>query len=185
MRIHPTPVHCIACKHEWHAEMLTDAPIKTVTAAMKTLRCPTCGAGTKQIAFGRGDVPEPKPVLSDEMTNAEMYAAWIKMHDDGLSSQCIAAVMCGLPPTGDYPHDGADFGRCERLLILYPQWRARFGEMAAVNAYWAALVPRWGEIAEAWRYDEAVYREKGRKGKGWRCYDLMRSVLGAVGRVGA
>ena len=62
------------------------------------------------------------------MTDAERRAAWLKLYDNGLSSQCIADVMCGWVPGGDrhrdHPRDAGDFGRCERLLTA---WRTRHG----------------------------------------------------------
>jgi len=179
MKIQDTPVHCTACKHEWLAQTVVDAPISVWTSSIQALRCPECGAGPKKIAFGRGDVPDPEPVQSG-MTDAEKRAAWLKMHDNGLSSECIAEKMSGLVPRDNYPHDGDDFGRCERLLILYPEWRARLGEMKEVNAMWNALVDRWDEIAEAWRHDTELYRRAPRSKEGWRCYGLMKSILGPI-----
>lgn len=177
MRIQEDVVHCTACRHEWMAQMVTDAPVEVFTASIHALRCPGCGAGARQIAFGRGDVPDPQPVQAD-MTDGERRAAWLKLHDNGLSSECIADVMCGIPGTGAYPHDGDDFGRCERLLILYPMWRERFAaEMPRVNAVWGALVPRWGEIAEAWRHDIELSRNPKGRAKEGRCYPLMRSII--------
>ncbi len=183
MRIQETPLHCIKCKHEWVGEMMLDAPVEVAVAAMMAVYCPACAAGARSVAFGRGDVPDPVPVQSTEMTDGERRAEWLKLHDSGLSSSCIADKMCGMIPTGGYPHDGDDFGRCERLLILYPAWRGRLGEMASVNEAWSALVARWDEIALAWRHDAELWRSKGRMaehGHRWLCYPLMRSILDAV-----
>lgn len=176
MRIQETPVHCIACKHEWLAEIVIDAPVEIAVASIKTIHCPECGAGTKKVAFGRGDVPDPQPIQTG-MTDSERRAAWLKMHDNGRSSECIADKMCGLIPTGDYPRDGSDFGRCERLLILYPEWRARLDEMHDVSKQWHALVSRWPEIVEAWRHDTDLWRRNPKQRDGWLCYPLMRSIL--------
>ncbi len=173
-------MHCTKCQHEWLGELIVDAPIKLATASMREVRCPSCGAGPKGVAFGRGHVPEPEPARSVGMRDSERRAEWLRLRDNGLSSQCIADRMCGLTTTGDHPHDGDDFGRCERLLALYPEWRARLGEMACVNVYWAALVPKWAEIAEAWRHDINLYRREPRAKDGWRCYPLMRSILDSI-----
>lgn len=180
MHIDEKPLHCMKCKHEWIGEMIVNAPVEVVVAAMKSMRCPSCGADARSVAFGRGDVPDPIPVQSAELTDVERRAEWLKLRDNGMSSECMAEKMCGLPCDGSYPHDGDDFGRCERLLILYPAWRERMSEMASVNEVWAALVARWDEIAEAWRHDTELYRTKGRKAKGWKCYDLMRSIIDPV-----
>lgn len=183
MRIQETAVHCVACKHEWLADMIVEAPISVYTASIQALHCPACGSGFKKIAFGRGDVPDPKPVQAG-MTDPEKRAAWLKMHDNGLSSQCIADRMCGMVPTGSHPHDGADFGRCERLLMLYPDWRDRLDEMRIVSEFWAALVPRWAEITDAWRHDVELFRKHPRAKAGWLCYPLMRSILDPIEQLG-
>jgi len=176
MRIEETSVHCLACGHEWLADTVVDAPIEVAAASLKALRCPICGAGSKQIAFGRGDVANPTPIQSG-MTDAEKRAAWLALHDNGLSSECIADQMCGMVPTGNHPWDGDDFGRCERLLILYPEWRARLHEMKAVSPIWAALVERWDEIVAAWWHDTILRQHNPKAKSGWQCYALIHSIV--------
>lgn len=73
-------------------------------------------------------------------------AVWALGESTGASSICIARHMMGLDTDGSYPHDGGDFGRCEKLMDTVPGVRERLPEMASVNRYWAALVPRWEEI---------------------------------------
>lgn len=170
MRIQTQSLHCVSCQHEWLGEMLVEADVRAVTALMKTVYCPSCGADWKKVAFGRGRVPVPKAAVTTGLSDYDRRAHWLKLHDNGLSSECIADVMCGSKTNGSHPSDGNDFGRCERLLALYPEWRTRLGEMADVSPYWAALVPRWGEIADAWRADLNSKR-------GHACWDLMRSIL--------
>jgi hypothetical protein len=175
MKLQPHDFSCLKCKHEWRGEMLVDAPVEAWAALLKTTRCPKCGAGPKGIALGRVNVPEPAP-SQDRMTDIDRRARWLAMHDAGTSSETIAEKMCGIPHRyAGHPHDGDDFGRCHRLLCLYPEWRARLGEMASVDAYWAALVPRWSEIEAAYRADLA--KEIGKRAA---CYDLMRSILDPI-----
>ena len=77
-------------------------------------------------------------------------AEWALTGSTGLSATCIAKTMMGLPTKRtDHPHDGGDFGRCERLLNAVPDFRARLPEMMDVSPYWAALVPEWSRIAAA------------------------------------
>ena len=75
-------------------------------------------------------------------------AQWVVGRDTGLSSMCLWAVMMGVKP-GDisHPRDGADLGRCARLLAAVPEWRPRLPEMATVSEYWAALVPEWERLS--------------------------------------
>lgn len=65
----------------------------------------------------------------------------------GASAKSILAhLLGGYEQDGSYPHDAADFGRCEKQLMSNPLLWPKFHKMAEVNAYWAALVPRWLEI---------------------------------------
>lgn len=76
----------------------------------------------------------------------------------GQSSKCIAQHLMGLKPNGSYPSDGGDFMRCEGLLDAVPEFRDRIGEMASVNAYWAALAPAWESIRQSSDKYEAIKR---------------------------
>jgi hypothetical protein len=84
------------------------------------------------------------------MMDYKALATWALSCRTGASSLAIATRLSGIgEQSGNYPHDGGDFGRCETLLDYVPEFRARLGEMATVNKYWAALVPRWDEIKAA------------------------------------
>ena len=73
-------------------------------------------------------------------------AEWATGRSTGASATCIARHLMDLKASGDYPHDGGDFGRCEALLDAVPDLRRHLPRMAEVNKYWAALIPRWDEI---------------------------------------
>ena len=79
----------------------------------------------------------------------QQVAIWALTGSTGMSSKAIALHLLGLESDGSYPRDGGDFARCEGLLDAVPTFRARIGEMAEVNAYWAALAPKWEEIRVA------------------------------------
>lgn len=83
------------------------------------------------------------------MTDLDHSAAleWALSGSTGLSASAIVCKAFGLPCAGHYPHDGGDFGRCERAMNMIPGLRERLPLMAEVNAYWAALVPEWDRIA--------------------------------------
>lgn len=98
----------------------------------------------------------------------------------GVSSSFIADFMCGLKQHGSYPHDPDDFGRCARLLTLYPEWRARLPEMASAGPAWAALVARWNDITEAMELEAGIDWHKRRNAK--VTYALMRSILDPIER---
>jgi hypothetical protein len=172
----PQPMTC-KCGYIFLGGILTNVAVNICAAHMQTLHCPECGANYKSLSFG-GVLPvAPEAIAAARWapTDAERLSVWLNMHDHGASSRCIADVMCGHPSTGCYPHGPDNFGRCHRLLQLYPEWRARLGEMAAVNNGWAALVARWDEIAAAYELDltkASVDR---------LCWGLMRDTLLKVG----
>ena len=75
--------------------------------------------------------------------------AYLRDHLRGASAKSIAAQLAGWgQQDGFFPIDASDFGRCEALLDAIPEFRARLGEMARVNAYWAALVPVWEHLRQ-------------------------------------
>lgn len=83
--------------------------------------------------------------------------AWIDSGALGASAKAIAAHLGGYgEPTGAYPHDEGDFGRCEALLDAVPDFRSRLLQMTEVNAYWAALVPVWDDIRSAESKTQAI-----------------------------
>jgi len=48
------------------------------------------------------------------------------------------------------PRDANDFGRCVRLLLRFPLWRARLPEIAAKIPEWDGLCREWERLTEMW-----------------------------------
>lgn len=81
---------------------------------------------------------------------------WLDGYDTGISSKAICRTLLGLPvedPTP--PRDPADFGRCYRLLKLFPDWRARLAEVAKAfpASAWPALVACWDELTQLYELE--------------------------------
>lgn len=106
---------------------------------------------------------------------ANAILKWLDGNDTGVSSKAIALTALGeMPSRPGHPHDGADFGRCYRLLQAAPEARAGLDTLAAEGGpYWSALVARWHEIEAAY-VAEIVGGERG------KTYTLMRSILEPV-----
>jgi len=106
------------------------------------------------------------------MTSA--IVKWLGGNDTGSSSKTIALTALGEMPQGashKYPSDGADFGRCYRLIQAAPEAKAGLDRLATDGGpYWAALAARWDEI-------EAAYLRDIAKPKGDETYALMKSIL--------
>ncbi|SFF05284.1 hypothetical protein [Nitrosomonas sp. Nm166] len=76
---------------------------------------------------------------------------WLISGDTGISSKAIVAQMTGVETNNgwsDYPRDGADFGRCHRLLEIMPEFKVRIEEMSQRSPQWAVLVKHWAELTD-------------------------------------
>jgi hypothetical protein len=70
------------------------------------------------------------------------------------------------------PLDPADFGRCQRLLKAFPEWRERIREMA--------VYPGWAGLVGAWDMLEALYAEERPKGAAPKLYARMQELRGTA-----
>lgn len=99
---------------------------------------------------------------------------WLMSGDTGISSKTILSAMTGTKMTGEFgpdiPRDGGDFGRCYRLLKLFPEWRENLQTVADVYPKWGPLVREWSNLEKAYEADLA---DK----KGNRCYKMLRSLV--------
>lgn len=101
---------------------------------------------------------------------------WLAGYDTGLSSKTLWCFMTGsgygrLAGRGlCAPGDPADFGRCYRLLLLAPEWRARMPEMASVRG-WEKLAPAWEELTAL--FEEERTRKDGNAPK---LYDRIKEL---------
>ena len=99
---------------------------------------------------------------------------WIVGDDTGLSSKTIWSVMTGtIPKYPDRPYDGADFGRCYRMLELVPEWKDRLVEVAVFYPEWMPIVLEWKRLEAAYLADVQNERE----GKvGGSCYKILNEL---------
>ena len=102
---------------------------------------------------------------------------WILSDDTGISSKTIWAVMMEVVRVPqrcrgkyDIPHDPSDFGRCYRLLKLFPEWRKNIQKVGEIFPKWRPMVERWDELT-------ALYEEEYRSGEGPKLWALMRGEL--------
>ena len=101
---------------------------------------------------------------------------WAHGRDTGTSSLTIYSAITGMPSHHgryDVPHDPDDFGRCYRLLKLFPQWREKLAETIK-------LCPEWKPFAEAWDELTAIYEEEvpNHRGSAPKLYKRMKELEG-------
>ena len=95
---------------------------------------------------------------------------WSASRDTGISSMSIYSVMMGVPvDQADVPHDPDDFGRCYRLLQLFPAWKARLDEVAARYPAWRSLVQEWDAL-------ESLYEDALRSDSGAVLYERLQAL---------
>lgn len=82
---------------------------------------------------------------------------WWRGLDVGTSSAAIFSVLCrNIYLTGEAermanvstPMDAEDFGRCQRLISLFPEWKSKLSEIADKypSTKWPAIIARWDEL---------------------------------------
>lgn len=104
--------------------------------------------------------------------------AWLNGADTGTSSKTIFSVLANDPNRkfalghcgSSIPHDPADFGRCHRLLALFPEWRSRLYEVVAKYPAWQGLVENWHELT-------ALYLEELPSGRCPKLYKRMNELI--------
>ncbi|WP_285317114.1 hypothetical protein [Providencia rettgeri] len=91
-------------------------------------------------------------------------AAWLASDDVGASSRYMASVLSGqFSDPNHYPLDGADLGRCIRLLVAVPELASQLHKMKACSPQWSAVIDNW----DKWK---ALYEA----GKGKKLYQEMK-----------
>lgn len=113
---------------------------------------------------------------------------WKRGRDTGISSMTIYQAITGDRSDGshfDIPYDPDDFGRCYRLLKLFPSWRPQLAKVIDICPEWKPFVEAWDELTQMFeavgpdRYDLASPRRKGTKAEidaAQRMYDRMKQL---------
>lgn len=103
---------------------------------------------------------------------------WIVNGEVGTSSKTIWAVMMGAVlsnPKNSHnygvPHDPDDFSRCWKLLVLFPEWRARLHKVANQFPAWVGFVREWDKLTEM--YEALLDNDKNFSRE---MYDFMRTL---------
>jgi hypothetical protein len=87
---------------------------------------------------------------------------WMAGTDSGASSESLASCHLGLTPRFGWmePADSADFGRCYRLLVRFPEVRSCVDKLAQKHTGWAKLAPIWDELMQMAREDGLEQRDR-------------------------
>ncbi|MEM1368760.1 MAG: hypothetical protein AAGG02_12235 [Cyanobacteria bacterium P01_H01_bin.15] len=81
---------------------------------------------------------------SEKLATFQALTAWLLSAHTGSSSITLAKFLIGYTPHPiSWPLDGADFGRCVRLLKEVPHNQARFDELPLMGIEWGTLHYHW------------------------------------------
>jgi DNA-directed RNA polymerase subunit RPC12/RpoP len=166
---------CKKCDKPFTVKVEMPMPIDKYLKHIKKLACPLCGAKSKNISLGLNLTAEENAELLEgtgQVDAPESVRAdiWFDKGEVGLSSKCIANFMLGRElDEVNWPHDPDDFRRCDLLLRLIPEWKARMPEMASLGLGWTNLAPKWSEV-------EAKFYEELPGGKAPETYELIKSL---------
>ena len=88
-----------------------------------------------------------KPVSTETIRKVMQ---WFASGEKGISSECIASIICGFEPKwNDTPSDPDDFKRCLLLLNDIPELREHLYMMRSVSTDWDKLMNHWDDIEES------------------------------------
>jgi hypothetical protein len=74
---------------------------------------------------------------------------WLLSGDIGASSELIFRKMIGKNlRSGFAPADYGDFGRCYRLLKLFPEWRDKLYIVGNESIAWGGIIEKWDYLCE-------------------------------------
>lgn len=133
------------CGEVFDAETITNAPLEVVTASLKSIRCPKCGAHKCALGGNYTDAPSVKSAIE------ERILWWAERGERGISSNTIYAAMTGGYMYGAcYPYDPDDYRRCRFLLDLIPEWRAKLDEISVRFPWMKPFVDRWDQFDLLW-----------------------------------
>lgn len=118
-----------------------------------------CGFDAGPCVFAWADAGEGgKWILQIKEDNEKRYPSregrWWNGTDVGASSASIFAFFTKSPQAAHYlrgmdkslPQDAGDFGRCKRLLDIFPEWKDRLQEFAQESPGWKKLADKWDEL---------------------------------------
>lgn len=100
-------------------------------------------------------------------------AEWADGRDTGTSSLTIYAAMTGMSNPHEYhapPRDPSDFGRCYRLLKLFPSWRERLDSVSAICPEFKPFIENWDKLTQMYEDELAKKIAPG------TMYDFMQTL---------
>lgn len=107
--------------------------------------CGQCWAVEEKVRL-KARVKELEAEVASLKTHTK-HLEWYRGQDSGISSETIFQVMTGIPVKWtSTPMDSGDFGRCHRMLKLFPEWHSRLCEVSEQFPEWKQLIDNWSRL---------------------------------------
>lgn len=140
LAMHPALATCVACAAVGNAELEVEK-------------------------LKRGHVPDEH----------KKYHEWADGPDSGMSSMALVRATTGahVGRWRDYqqhPLDPDDFGRCYRVLQLFPELRTDLAKVAALSQEWSRLIAAWDDLELLFTVVEPHWPKP-------RMYDRMQELI--------
>lgn len=109
--------------------------------------------------------------MISDLIETQRQMDWLASYDVGASSRAIFHVFTGVNTReSSVPHDPSDFGRCYRLLKLFPEWRKNIHKISERYHHWKKLIDDWDEL-------EKVYLRDLKIGKSDELYKMIQERI--------
>ena len=118
-------------------------------------------------------------------TISDAAVRWLAGGERGISSNYIFTRLTGINAMDGwdterdcYPHDPADFRRCQLLLEQVPEFQHWFKDMRAASPVWGRLVEAWPAIIAAMDEETPGWRDGKTRQKATKAYNLIKAAIG-------
>lgn len=119
-------------------------------------------------------------MTADHPYPIDLFSSWLRSGERGSSSEAIVERLTGVPIGGryggGYPHDPADFRRCEMLLRAVPSARLGLSLMADVSPEWAGMVTAWDELVALGESEAPGIFTGAARGKAPKVFARMQEI---------
>ena len=111
------------------------------------------------------------------LTASTTPTQWFNGPDTGPSSLTIYCEITGEKARHpDIPLDDEEFGRCHRLLLLFPRWRSELAKLAIKYPGWIPFVRDWDSLATLHTTGDAAGLQDALRTLGAEARDHMSQV---------
>ncbi len=174
---HGSRFECRRCGEHYQPTYPMPIPIMTSSTRAFTKIHATCKLKPEGLHCTLCGKTGHNPRLCPTTFAKQTLQQWRHGPDTGMSSITIwKTLRNGQPPEATdsefgVPHDPDDFGRCSRLLAIFPEGREAITLLGQHHRVWLPFANFWEEL-------EALYQEEAPSGNAPKLWARMRELAG-------